>query len=149
MVAVYQKASSTLREVLIAETAAVLPPANDSRASHLDKVRPKTAHALSLIAIFVIPLVAGGVSGVLLEGAMRFANIKKGPSYVMLHAPYSTFIPSRFQAKQSPQAPDYTTFGGIDVMFSGIGQKSVIEFKDGRRARRLEIPNESILIVPR
>ncbi|MHB1098236.1 MAG: hypothetical protein ACYCZR_01660, partial [Burkholderiales bacterium] len=85
----------------------------------------------------------------LLEGAMRFANIKKGPSYVMLRAPYSAFVPPRFQTKQSPQVPGYTTFEGVDIVFSGMGQKSVIEFKNDKKTQRLEIPNESILVVPR
>lgn len=147
--AAYQKASSRLGEVLKMEAAKVLPPANESRVLHLDKERMKTARALSLIALFTTPLFVGGVSGVLLEGAMRFANIKKGPSYVMLRTPYSTFVPPRLQAKQSPQVPDYTAFEGVDVMFSGMGQRSVIEFKNDKKAQRLEIPNESILVVPR
>ena len=147
--AVYQKVSSRLDEVLKAETAKVLPPTKESRTLHLDKGQLKTTRALSLIALFATPLLVGGVSGVLLEGAMRFANIKKGPSYVMLRAPYSTFVPSRLQAKQSPQVPDFTTFESVDVMFSGMGQKSVIEFKDNKKTQRLEIPNESILVVPR
>lgn len=147
--AAYQKASAKLGEVLKAEAATVLPPANELRTSQLDKEHLKTARALSLIALFATPLLVGGVSGVLLEGAMRFANIKKGPSYVMLRAPYSTFVPPRFQAKQSPQVPDYTTFESVDVMFSGMGQKSVIEFKNDKKVQRLEIPNESILVVPR
>ena len=54
-----------------------------------------------------------------------------------------------FLAKQAPQVHDYTTFEGVDVMFSGIGQKSVIEFKIDEKFQHLEIPNESILVVPR
>ena len=104
---------------------------------------------LSLIAIFITPLLVGGVSGVLMEGVMRFSSIKKGPSYVMLRTPYSNFIPSNFQAKQSPQVPEYTTFESVDVLFSGMGQKSLIEFKVDKKTQRLEIPNESMLVVPR
>lgn len=147
--AAYQKSSSKLAEVLKAEAAKIRPPADGLRVLHLDKERLRTARALSLIALFATPLLVGGVSGILLEGGMRFANIRKGPSYVMLRMPYSAFIPARFQAKQLPQVPDYTTFEGVDVVFSGMGQKSVIEFKNDRKAQRLEIPNESILIVPR
>lgn len=145
----YQKASSKLNEVLKAEAAILLQPTNNSRTILPNKEQLKTARALSLIALFTTPLLVGGASGVLLETAMRMANIKKGSSFVMLRTPYSTFVPVQFQAKQSPQVPGYTTFERVDVMFSGMGQKSVIEFRDDKMAHRLEIPNESILVVPR
>lgn len=144
----YQKSSLKLGEVLKAETAIITPVAK-AQVLLLDKERLRTTRTLSLIALFATPLLVGGVSEILLESGMRFAGIKKGPSYVMLRAPYSTFIPSNFQAKQAPQVPDFTTFEGVDVMFSGMGQKSVIEFKNDKKAKRLEIPNESILVVPR
>lgn len=147
--AAYQQSSSKLAEVQKTEATKILPAANDSRVLQLDKERLRTARGLSLILLFATPLLVGGVSGVLLETGMRFANIKKAPSFVMLRAPYSTFVPPHLLAKQSPQVPDYTTFEGVDVMFSGMGQKSVIEFKNDKKTQRLEIPNESILVVPR
>jgi len=149
LVAAYQDTALKLSEVMKKEATRILPLANESQALHLDKERLKIQRTLLLIAFVITPLVVGGVSGVLLDLSMRFANIKKGPSYVMLRAPYSTFVPSRFQAKQSPQALDYITFEGVDVMFSGMGQKSVIEFKNDKKVQRLEIPNESIIVVPR
>lgn len=147
--ATYQQASSKLAEVLKSESARIQTITTGSQELHVDKERLKLARTLSIILLFFVPLLVSGASGVLLEGGMRFANIKKGPSYVMLRIPYSGFIPSQLQAKQSFAVPGYTTFEGINVMFSGMGIKSVIEFKNNNKVQRIEIPNESILIVPR
>lgn len=147
--AAYQQSSSKLAEVLKAEAAKIQSAATDLQISQVDKTRLRTARGLSFILLFTVPLLMSGASGVLLESGMRFANIKKGSSYVMLRAPYSTFIPSWYQAKHSPSVPDYIPFEGVEVIFSGMGQKTVIAFKNNNKIQRLEIPNESILVVPR
>lgn len=147
--AAYQQTSSRLAEATKAEKSKIQPAATDLKALHVDKELLRTVRGLSVILLFTLPLLVGGVSSALLEGGMHFANIKKGPSYVMLRAPYSTFVPSRLQAKQSLSVPDYTIFEDVEVMFSGMGQKSVIQFKNNNKIQRLEIPNESILVIPR
>ncbi|MHB1099907.1 MAG: hypothetical protein ACYCZR_10170, partial [Burkholderiales bacterium] len=65
MFAAYQKTSLRLGELLKTEAARVLPSVNELGGLHLDKERLKTARALSLIALFTIPLLVGRVSGVL------------------------------------------------------------------------------------
>jgi hypothetical protein len=62
-------------------------------------------------------------------------------------APYSRFVPAQYQAKE-PSVPDYTTYENVDVVFSGIGKTSVIEFQKNGSVRRLEVPNESVIVVP-
>lgn len=145
----YQEMSSKLTDLLKTEDAKIQPATTDLSKPTLNKERLRRARGFSLIALFVTPLFVGGVSGIILEGGMRFANIRKGNSYVLLRAPYSTFVPDQLQAKQSPSAPDFTTFEGVEVMFSGIGQRSIIEFNYKNKIQRLEVPNESIIVIPR
>lgn len=145
----YQEVSSKICEVQKVDSAKVIPSSNYSRVSSFDRSKLKTARALLLIALFTIPLVFGGVFGILLDGAMSFSGIKKGPSFVFIRAPYSKLLPSQFQAQQSPQVADYTAFEGIDVIFSGMGKKSVIEYRHEKKIQRMEVPNEHILVIPR
>ena len=44
----------------------------------------------------------------------------------------------------------YTTFKDINVLLTGVGQKTIIQFlpKKGRLPQTFEIPNDKIIIVP-
>lgn len=145
----YQEASRKLSTIVAEEGIKIQPASTNLSSIPFDKNLVQSARTISLVALFVTPLLVGGASGILLEGGMRFANIKKGPSYVMIRAPYNSFVPSEFQSKLSPSAPDFTTFEGIDVMFYGLGQRTVIEYKTNNSAHHLEIPNEYIIVIPR
>ena len=137
---------STIKKVLLmnSQIPTIIQLMNNTKTPH-----QKGDYTLLLIAIIIIPLVTSGVTPNLIEASMKIVGIKKNPSYVLLHAPYNAFVPAELQTKQVPQALGYTTFENIDVMFTGIGQKTIIQFKDHDKLHHLEIPNDDIIIIPR
>lgn len=101
--------------------------------------------------IFLVPISLGGISLIMLEAGMKFSNLKKRASYVLIQPPYSHFIPESYKEKESQyNESGYTTFKGINVMLTGIGQKTVIQFpiEQGKKYQSLEIPNDKIIIIP-
>ncbi|WP_370306069.1 hypothetical protein [Sinimarinibacterium flocculans] len=144
----YVDFSAKLADLQKAEKAAIQQPAA-SRTVMLDKSRLKLGRMLSGILLVVIPLIAGKVTGELLENGMRLSGVRKADSYVLLREPYSAFVPGQYLAQGLPEVAGLTAFEGVHVMFAGIGTRSVIEFADKDRTKRLEVPNESIIVIPR
>ncbi|EMB5691201.1 hypothetical protein N6A90_004072 [Acinetobacter baumannii] len=101
--------------------------------------------------IFIVPIIFGGIALNTLEGSMRLSNLQKKASYVLIQPPYSRFIPEKYQ-ETDPQYMEsgYTTFKDINVMLTGVGQKTIIQFyhNEGASAQPLEIPNDKIIIIP-
>lgn len=146
----YHEISSKRAEILKAETAIIhFAKPNKIPNPMEDRGQFRLISGYLLACLVIIPLLMGGVSGVLLEGAMSFANIKKGESFVLLRPPYDNLIPFEYKADKAPPAPGYMAFENIEVMFSGIGEKTVIEFKKNDKVKHLEIPNDKVLVVPR
>jgi hypothetical protein len=147
--AIHREASANIDKIRKSERASIIPGENEPKLLDSDTSKNRYAKALSTLAMFVIPLVVSGVSGVLLDGGMRFANIRKTESFVLLRAPYSNLIPPSFltNAKDFPSFPDYKTFERVEVVFSGLGQKTVLEFQGEKKRHRLEIPNEYIYVL--
>lgn len=101
--------------------------------------------------IFIFPILFGGIGVSTLEGSMRFSNLQKSDSYILVQSPYSRFIPKKYEVAESQyRESGYTTFKGINVLLSGVGQKTIIQFlpKEGTPPQTFEIPNDKIIIVP-
>ncbi|MHA3049629.1 hypothetical protein [Acinetobacter sp. ANC 4639] len=101
--------------------------------------------------IFIFPILFGGIGVNTLEGSMKFSNLQKRDSYILVQSPYSRFIPKKYEVtKPQYTGSGYTTFKGINVMLTGIGQKTIIQFSSekGKAPQSFEIPNDKIIIVP-
>lgn len=101
--------------------------------------------------IFIFPISLGGIAVNTMEGSMRFSNLQKRDSYVLIQPPYSRFIPEKYKVTDPKYTePGYTTFKDINVKLAGIGQKTIIQFspKNGNPPQPFEIPNDKIIIVP-
>lgn len=101
--------------------------------------------------IFIFPILFGGIAVNTLEGSMRFSNLQKSDSYILVQPPYSRFIPEDYKVTDSKYIESgYTTFKDINVMLTGIGQKTIIQFspKKGDSLQPFEIPNDKIIIIP-
>lgn len=101
--------------------------------------------------IFIFPVLFGGIGVNTMEGSMRFSNLQKRDTYILVQPPYSRFIPEEYKVTDSEYTePGYTTFKGISVKLAGVGQKTVIQFtsKEGKQLPPFEIPNDKIIIVP-
>ena len=100
--------------------------------------------------ILVVPLLIGGVSGKLLDGAMRLANVRADAAVVHVKEPYVKYA-AEFGVKgqQSNFGSDYSKFEKTSILFNGFGKNIVIEVegKDGRAT--LVVPSDHAYIVQR
>ncbi|RSO35345.1 hypothetical protein [Acinetobacter lactucae] len=101
--------------------------------------------------IFIFPVSFGGIGVNTMEGSMRFSNLQKGDSYLLIQPPYSRFIPETYKVTDPKYTePGYTTFKDINVKLTGVGQNTIIQFssQNGNPAQPFEIPNDKIIVVP-
>lgn len=145
----YKKISTRLDELMKAENSPIESTQNSHTRSSLSKDLLLKGRAITLLAIIALPLMVGRVSGVALDSGMEFASLRKVKSYVLVRSPYNALIPSKFQTTLPPSMPEFTAFIGVDVVFAGIGQKTVIEFAENERQKRIELPSEHVLVIPR
>ena len=100
--------------------------------------------------ILVIPLLIGGVSGKLLDGAMRLANVRADTAIVHLKEPYVKYAAEYgIEGVQSNFGSEYSKFENTSILFNGFGKNIVIEVmgSDGRVS--LVIPSDHAYIVQR
>lgn len=149
---VYKATLSKLAKLSKIETYNNLPMEIDSSTFSVNVVAKKKLErlAISLFGVIIFtPLMIGGISGVLLDGSMRAANVRKEHVYVMLRPPYSFLVPTQLKTQLFPDAENLTTFKDVKILFSGIGGKTVIQFSHNAKTQAIAIPNDSIIIIPR
>lgn len=114
-----------------------------------DSEKLRTGQLFSLTTVLVVPLLLGGVSGQLLDAAMRAAHVRIEKPVVYLKEPYSALLPKALASKSSNSPKDFTAFDGTIILFKGFGKTTVISFPDGKLTRKLEIPNDQIIVEDR
>lgn len=127
-----------------------LPSADDTQNYiHIDKAKKIKWLLLGLIVL--LPLFFSGVSGRLLDAGMKFSNLSTGTSYILVKPPYDKAIPVRHIDKKPIYTESgFTTFKNIEVMLTGIGQKTVVQFmlNPNTKPQTLAIPNDKIIVLP-
>ncbi|HFG6905406.1 hypothetical protein R4641_15850 [Acinetobacter baumannii] len=129
----------------------ILLPSTDELSIAQQEDHNKKMRWLFLGMIAVMPLFFSGVTGRILDGGMKFAHLSAGLSYVLVKPPYDQAIPVAYQdQKPTFTEPGYKSFKNIDVMLTGIGQKTVIQFipKQGATPKPISIPNDHIKVFP-
>jgi len=86
----------------------------------------RKAQMLSLGLILIMPILLGGVTGQLLDGAMRQANIRIESATIFVKEPYASLVPSVKRSKTQPLAMQYVKFDGILILSKGIGNMTVL-----------------------
>lgn len=114
-----------------------------------DPEKLRRVQLFSLSTILVLPLLVGGVSGQLLDAAMRTAHVRVEKPIIYVKEPYSSLLPKALTSKSRNVPKDYTAFDGTLVLFKGFGKTTVVSFPDGTATRKLEIPNDQIIIENR
>ncbi len=114
-----------------------------------DVTNLKKVQLFSLATILLIPLVLGGVSGQLLDAAMRAAHVRIENSIIYVKEPYSSLLPKSVEATNLNTPKNYTAFDKTAVLFTGFGKTTVISFQDGSAKKKLEIPTDHIIVVNR
>lgn len=114
-----------------------------------DPEKLRRGQLFSLATILVLPLFFGGVSGQLLDAAMRAAHVRVEKPVIYVKEPYSSLLPKALTSKSQNAPKDYTAFDGTVVLFKGFGGTTVVSFPDGTATRKLEIPNDQLIIEDR
>ncbi|MGL6275679.1 hypothetical protein ACSZME_08475 [Aeromonas dhakensis] len=141
----YQSNGSKLNKLILLESAAI-------HTNEKDKIHEigcpnniRKNQMLIITAMFAIPLLIGGVSGQLLDAAMRAAHVRVDNSIIYVKEPYSSLIPAHFEIASDGIPDGYKKFRGILISFKGFGKTTVINFTENKKTRKLEIPNESLI----
>ncbi|WP_410922208.1 hypothetical protein [Pseudomonas aeruginosa] len=108
--------------------------------------KEKNTYLLCTTIIMLLPLLIGGVSGLLIDGAMRMAQIRLEHVTVYIKKPYSTLMPDELVVNELKAPDGYKPYANVTVQFTGFGNTTVIAFKAGERQRQLDIPNDQIII---
>lgn len=106
----------------------------------------KNVYHIVFFLMLLLPLLIGGVSGQLLDSAMRLANVRIEQPVIYARAPYGDLLPESLIAKNLKAPEGYKAYEGISVRFKGFGSTTVVAFKDEGAERQLEIPNDQIIV---
>lgn len=110
---------------------------------------PENLRKVQLISIAMIllsPLVMGGVTGQLVDAAMRMAHVRVEKATIYVKEPFSSLISKSAVTTNRNTPVGYTAFDKILVLFKGFGKSTVISFQDGSTVRNLEIPNDQLIV---
>lgn len=124
----------------------IATPEKDALQRSGDAGKAKNAYLACLSLIMLLPLLMGGVSGQLMDGAMRMAQVRIEHATVYVKSPYNALMPDVLVAKEAKAPEGYKAYAGVTVQFKGFGNTTVIAFADGELKRQLDIPNDQIIV---
>ena len=124
----------------------IATPDKDALLQSGDAGKQKSAYLVSLTVVLLTPLIFGGVSGQLIDGAMRLAQVRIEHATIYVKAPYNALVPDTLLAKEVKVVEGYKPYAGVTVLFKGFGSTTVISFADGDLKRQLDVPNDQIIV---
>jgi hypothetical protein len=107
--------------------------------------RLKKDRSIILFIIIFLPVAMGGVTGQLLDSAMRAANIRIDLTTAYVQEPYYSLLTTK---ATETTADKFKKIENITVIFRGFGRSSLVSYLENNSLIKLEIPNEKI-IIPR
>lgn len=138
-------ASKKLHEAQIVQTSVF--EAQDKKDQAVEEAtHQKGIYCNMILLMLILPLFIGGVSGKLMDSAMRLANIRIEQPVVYIKAPYNELLPKSLISKNLNAPEGYKVYEGISVLFQGFGNTTVVAFKDEDTERQLEILNDQIIV---
>ena len=138
----YQKNS---REVSQLELKNSITDDESERLKHLTYVQ-----SLVLGVVVVTPLLIGGVSGELLDGAMRLANVRTDSAVVHIKEPYVKHATEYgLKGKKSNFGNEYSKFEGASILFNGLGKNIVVEMRGSNGNIMLVVPSDHAHVLQR
>lgn len=146
---VYVSSGSKIKEIEMLKNTVLYTNEKENIIQLGDPEKLRREQLLSLSTILVLPLLIGGVSGQLLDAAMRASHVRVEKPIIYVKEPHSSLLPEALISKGRNAPKDYTAFDGTVVLFKGFGKTTVVSFSDDNIARNLEIPNDQIIIENR
>lgn len=146
---VYLSCDNKIKQIEAIKNSVVHTDEKEGVAQLGDPEKLRTLQLFSLAAVIAVPLLFGGVSGQLLDAAMRLAHVRIEKPIAYIKEPYSVLLPKSLTSKDRNSPKNFTAFDGIVILFKGFGKTTVISFSDGATTRKLEIPNNQIIVEDR
>lgn len=115
----------------------------------LKQLKKFSSNQMFFIAILLIlPLVIGGVTGKLLDGTMRLANIRTEAAVIHIKEPYAKYAQEYgLKGEKSNLGAEYSKFSNVTILFNGFGKNVVMEVKKPEGAVSFVIPADQMYIV--
>lgn len=143
---IYLSSGNKIKKIAMVKSSVVHTTDKENIAQFGNPEKLRRSQLFGLAAILVAPLLLGGVSGQLLDAAMRAAHVRIEKPVIYVKEPYSSLLPKSLARKNQNALKDYTAFDGTVVLFKGFGKTTVISFPDGAATRKLEIPNDQLIV---
>lgn len=126
---------------------ALVTDVNKSMTNKFECEHNKRVQLISLFVIVFTPLFASGISGAILDAAMRATNIRIESSTVYIKEPYSSLIPKDLILDNLMAPKEYIALNKATILFTGFGKNTIISFNNDRKVEKIKIPNDHIIIV--
>lgn len=107
----------------------------------------KNGQLISVIALLLVPLLLGGVSGQLLDAAMRIMHVRIESVAVLVTDRYHSLISLPPVFENPPESSTWYRYNDAKVLFHGYGKYTVISVRVKDTEVELEIPNDKIIII--
>jgi hypothetical protein len=143
---IYVSSTFKLRKIEIEKMSVVVLEESFAKDAKNDPDRLRKNQMFCMALILIIPLLFSGVSGHLIEAAMRFAHVRVDKPVLYIKAPYAKIIPMTYISRDQDVPSEFTKFKDVTVLFKGFGKTTVISFKDGPLSRKFEVPNDFIIV---
>lgn len=126
---------------------ALVTDVNKSMTNKFECEHNKRVQLISLFVIVFTPLFASGISGAILDAAMRATNIRIESSTVYIKEPYSSLIPKDLILDNLMTPKEYIALNKATILFTGFGKNTIISFNNDSKVEKIKIPNDHIIIV--
>jgi len=143
---IYRSSTTKLKSIEIAKLSVVVLEQSVAQDAIRDQDSLRKTQIFCVLLILTMPLVFSGVSGRLIEAAMRFAHVRVDKPVLYIKAPYANLIPVTLISGDQNVPNEFTKFRDVMVLFKGFGKTTVISFNDGPVSRTLEVPNDLIIV---
>ena len=146
---IYVSSGNKIKKIEAVKNSVVITPETENANQLGDSEELRRMQLFTLATILIVPLLVGGVSGQLLDAAMRVAHVRIEKANIYIKEPYSSLLPDSLALKGRRTPKEYAAYEDVLVLFKGFGKSTVITFSDGDVSRKLEIPNDHIIIENR
>ncbi len=101
---------------------------------------------LSLTACLLVPIFASG-NELFLESTIKTSLIKHTKHEIYIKESYAQILPINLVDSTNHKLRDYRFVNNVKIVFTGFGDKTVIQFEDANLIKRLAIPNGDLIVI--
>ncbi|KAB7681707.1 hypothetical protein [Plesiomonas shigelloides] len=144
---IYMSCAEKIKNETLKNNHALVIDVNKSMTNKFECEHNKRVQLISLFIMVFAPLFASGISGAILDAAMRATNIRIESSTVYIKEPYSSLIPKDLILDNLMTPKEYIALNKVTILFTGFGKNTIISFNNDSKVEKIKIPNDHIIIV--